>query len=418
MNLNSLFTSNSKRIQKVILVFAVLAVASGAYYLGYEKGIKNPEEFIVKGVANIDDDDIKADFAIFWEAWKTLVKEHIEGPKVPESEFLYSSINGLTSAFKDPNTIFLRADNGDAKIFSENISGSFGGIGAEIGLKDEQLVVIAPLKGSPAERVGLQAGDEILKIDSFATVGITVNDAVKKIRGPIGSKVVLNIFRDDWEISKEIPIVRQEIVVPTIDSEVKDDIGIIKLYSFNEKAPNAFDKAARDILSKQPKGLVLDLRNNPGGFLEVAISIAGVLLEKGQVVAIERFRSPTDDRIFRANGNEALLDLPTVVLINEGSASASEILAGALRDHRKIPLVGTKSFGKGTVQQLYSLRDDSQLKITVAKWLVPSGEAIEENGLEPDVKVKITEEDVKAKKDPQLDKALEVLQEEILKAAN
>lgn len=403
---------NQKNFSWIIAGLLVIALVGSAYYVGYGAGVKNPKEIVVKGFTNIGDDDVTADFGIFWEALQALKERHFEGNELNDQDFLYSAIEGLAGAFDDPNTTFLRADTGDVQKFREDIAGSFGGIGAEIGLKDEQLIIISPLKKSPAERAGLKPQDKILKIDDFSTVGITVEEAVKRIRGPIGTTVVLNIFRDDWNISKEVSIVREEIVVPTLDLEITDGLGVIKLHSFNERAPLAFYEAGLNILGNNAKGIVLDLRNNPGGFLEVAVSLAGWFLEKGAVVTVEDFRSD-DDRTFRANGNEAFKDTALVILVNEGSASASEILAGAIKDHRNVTVVGEKTFGKGTVQELYPLRDGSELKITVAHWKRPNGESIEKNGIKPDIEVKLTEEDIKAERDPQLEKAIEVLKSEI-----
>lgn len=395
----------------LIAICAIVILSGGSYYIGYAQGRQKPETILVKGITNIGDDDVTADFSVFWEAMAKLKAFHIKGNDVADKDFVYGAIEGLTGALKDQNTIFLRP--ADSKKFEEDIAGAFGGIGAEIGIKDSQLIIIAPLKKSPAEKAGLMSGDKIFEIDGASTVGITVDDAVKKIRGLIGTKVVLSIGRESWQVPKDITITRGEIIVPTVDYEVVDgNLMHITLHSFNEQAPSAFYEAAVNTISSNIKGIVLDLRNDPGGFLEVAIQMAGWFLDRGQVVVMERFRD-RPDTVFRARGNEAFKNTPVVILMNKGSASASEILAGALRDHRKIPLIGEKSFGKGTVQELYPLKDDSKLKITVANWVMPSGHIIEKNGLDPDYEVKITEEDIKAGRDPQLEKAKEVLKGEI-----
>jgi len=393
-----------------IIILAALLLG-GSYYFGYNRGASNPEIFRVEGITNIGDDEVKADLGIFWEAWKKLKELHLKGDQIQDQDFIYGAIDGLAGAFDDPNTIFLRPD--DSKKFEQDISGSFGGIGAEIGLKDEQLIIVAPLKKSPAERIGLTSGDKILKIDDFDTTGITVNEAVKKIRGQIGTKVALNILRDGWNVPRDFSITREEIVVPTLDWEIKDNrLFYIKLHSFNEKAVLAFYEAGVNALVNRTRGIILDLRNNPGGFLHIAINLAGWFLDKGKVVVTEDFRTMPDD-VFRANGNGAFKDLPVVILVNQGSASASEILAGALKDHRGVKLIGEETFGKGTVQELQGLRDSSTLKITVANWVLPSGLVIEKNGLKPDYEVKLTEEDIENKRDPQLEKAIEVLEQEI-----
>lgn len=400
-----------KRATLVLIsgIAAAFLVLGGSFYIGYRLGQKDPYVVTVKSITNVDDPDIQADFGVFWQAWDKLREKHIDGGAAKNQDLIYGAITGLANSFKDPHTVFFPPP--DAKKFEEDVSGSFGGIGAEIGVREEQLVVIAPLKDSPAERAGLQPKDSILKINDEFTSGLNVNDAVKKIRGEIGTEVVLTIFRDGWEEPQEFTIVRQEIKVPTLDWDVKEgNILHIKLYSFNENAPMLFYRAMVDGLLKGAEGLVLDMRNNPGGFLEVSVNLAGWFLPRGSVVVTEDFRSE-EDVVFRASGNEALKNFPVVVLVNGGSASASEILAGALRDIRGIKLVGEKTFGKGTVQELVKLKDGSSLKITIAKWLLPSGKAIEKNGLEPDFEVKISDKDKDA--DPQLLKAFEVLKTQI-----
>lgn len=400
-----------KRTTLVLIsgIAAAFLVLGGSFYVGYRLGQKDPYVVTVKSITNVDDPDIQADFGVFWQAWDKLREKHIDGGAAKNQDLIYGAITGLANSFKDPHTVFFPPP--DAKKFEEDVSGSFGGIGAEIGIRDEQLVVIAPLKDSPAERAGLQPKDSILKINDEFTSGLNVNDAVKKIRGEIGTEVVLAIFRDGWEEPQEFTIVREEIKVPTLDWDVKEgNILHIKLYSFNENAPMLFYRAMVDGLLKGAEGLVLDMRNNPGGFLEVSVNLAGWFLPRGSVVVTEDFRSE-EDVVFRASGNEALKNFPVVVLVNGGSASASEILAGALRDIRGIKLVGEKTFGKGTVQELVKLKDGSSLKITIAKWLLPSGKAIEKNGLEPDFEVKISDKDKDA--DPQLLKAFEVLKTQI-----
>ncbi|MBI1838714.1 MAG: S41 family peptidase, partial [Candidatus Colwellbacteria bacterium] len=261
-----------------------------------------------------------------------------------------------------------------------------------------------------------RAKDKILKIDDTVTNDLTVDEAVKLIRGDIGTRVVLNIFRDEWEKSKDIEIIRAKVDVPTVDWSIKDGgVLYLQLYNFNGNTGLVFYKTMMDALSKGGiRGIVLDLRNNPGGYLDIAVDLAGWFLEKGDIVAKERF-ADGQERIFKANGNKALKGIPLVALINGGSASASEILAGALKVNRGIKLIGEKSFGKGTVQELQELKDGSTLKITIANWLLPDNSMIEKIGLTPDVEIKLTDEDFEAKKDPQLDKALEILRAEIAK---
>ncbi|MEK7612221.1 MAG: S41 family peptidase [Patescibacteria group bacterium] len=389
----------------------VVVLGAGFFYVGYRVGSENPKTILVQGVSNINDTTKDVDFALFWEAWNLLKNTHLKGEEVSNQDFLYGAIEGITTAIGDPNTNFFRPE--DSKKFEEDISGKFGGIGAEIGMREDQVVVVAPLKASPAEKAGLKSGDSIIAVDGHPTAGLTVGDAVKYIRGPIGQAVVLSILREGWSEIKDISIVRDTITVPTLKHEVLDgNISHISIYSFNEIAPREFAEAALAATLNNTNGIILDVRNDPGGYLEVAINIAGWFLNKGDIVVSEKFKSGPD-RVFRADGNGLLKNIPVVVLMNQGSASASEILAGALRDQRGTKLVGEHSFGKGTVQELLPLRDGSKLKITIANWLLPNGTIIEENGLKPDIEVTITEADVTAGKDPQLKKAIEVLQAEI-----
>lgn len=427
-----------KIILGLFLLIAVAAISGGAFYLGYQRGTEYPKTIVIENLTNIDDGQkIETNFGIFWEAWDLIKKEYINGPETADKNLVYGAISGLVNSLGDPNTVFLPPE--DSKKFEEDVTGNFGGIGAEIGVKKDQLMIIAPLKNTPAEKAGLKAGDKILAIDGESTRGIDVNEAVKKIRGEIGKEVTLAILRDEWEKPQDFKIVRDNIEVPTLEwnliiesgeegesQETGKGLSIIqkegkemahiKLFSFNQNAPIAFYKAALRVLLGRADGMILDLRNNPGGFLEVAVNLAGWFLEKGDVVVVEKFKDG-NEIVFRASGNEALVNLPVVVLVNEGSASASEILAGSLRANRGTKLVGNQTFGKGTVQELQSLSDGSKIKLTIANWVLSDGTIIEEHGLKPDIEVELKEEDIKNEKDPQLEKALEALMEEIEKQA-
>lgn len=356
---------------------------------------------------------INGDLSVLWQTWQIAKNYYFNASGIKDQDLIYGAADGVVKSLNDPYSIFFKPS--DAKKFEEDVGGVFGGIGAEIGKKNEKLVIIAPLKDTPAERAGLKSDDYIVKIDDLFTADLSVDEAVKHIRGEKGTTVVLTILREGWKEPKEISIVRNFINIPTLDWKMLDgDIAYIQLYNFNENATAAFYKASVAFLTQGAKGIILDLRNNPGGFLEVAVNLGGWFLDKGQIVVKERFSSNKEE-VFRANGNSALNQIPAVVLINKGSASASEILAGALRDNRAIKLIGEKSFGKGTVQELQNLKDGAAVKISVAQWLLPKGSLIEKKGLEPDIEVKMTEEDAKAKRDPQLDKALEIIKNESLR---
>lgn len=395
-----------------ISIIVVVALMGGSFYFGYQQGTKKPQTVIIRGVANLEEGKPQTiDFSLFWDAWQTIKDKYVTADKLDNQNLLYGAISGLVGALKDQNSVFMPPT--DAQKFSEDISGEFGGIGAEIGTKDEQLVIVAPLKNTPAERAGLKASDKILKIDQTITNGLSVEEAVKLIRGEKGTTVVLTILRDGWDNPKEISITRDTIQTPTLDWEIKEgDIAYIHLYNFYEKAPLLFYQAVAEMIFKNPKGIIIDLRDDPGGYLEAAVNLAGWFLKPGETVVSEEFRSG-EKQTLTSTGNGFLKNIPIVILINEGSASASEILAGALRDNRGVKLIGKKSFGKGTVQELIPLKDNSVIKVTIAHWLMPGGQLIEKNGLTPDYEVNLTDDDIKAGRDPQLDKAIEVLRQEI-----
>ena len=388
----------------VIAIF--LSFGLGFYFGGFWKqtapilGVNNQELGKPEGV----------DFSLFWDAWRVLEDKYVEPQDLDYQKMIYGAISGMVKSLEDPYTVFMPPE--DSKIFLEDVSGTFEGVGMEIGIRQGQLTVIAPLEGTPAQRAGLRPGDKILKVNDTYTQDITIDEAVKMIRGPKGTEVVLTILRKDWVQPKEISIVRGVIAIPSLKLELREDnIAYLKLYHFSEKARSDFKNAAIKILNSPAEKIILDLRNNPGGYLEVAQDIAGWFLPKGQVVVIEDFGEGKKKKEYKAEGKGQLSRYPLVVLINQGSASGSEILAGALRDNRGIKLIGEKSFGKGSVQQLENLKDKSSLKITVAKWLTPKGKSISEKGLQPDVKVEMTDEDYNEGRDPQLDKAVEIIKE-------
>lgn len=347
------------------------------------------------------------DFSLFWESYYALKENSVYKEKLDDSKnVIYGAISGMVKSLGDPYTVFLSPE--DSKVFEEDTKGFFEGIGAEISIRNNQLQVIAPLKGAPAERAGLKAGDKILKIDDKETVDLNLHEAVKLIRGPKGTKVSLTIFREGWEEPKTIEIKREVIEITSLEWEIKEgDIAYIKLNNFSQKASIDFANVAFEILNSPAKRIILDLRNNPGGFLEVAQDISGWFLEKGEVIVIEDFGEKKVN--FFSKGPSKLSSYPIVILINKGSASASEILAGALRDNRGVKLIGEKSFGKGSVQTVKKLKNGSSLTITVARWLTPSGNNLIDNGLEPDIKVEMKNKENQEDKDYQLDKAIEIV---------
>lgn len=365
------------------------------------------------------------DFVPFWKVWSVLDEKYVTSATTTSAqEKVWGAISGLVNSLKDPYTVFLPPE--DAKIFESEIAGSFEGVGMELGIKDETLTVIAPLKGTPAERAGILPGDKILKINDGASANIKVEQAVKLIRGKRGTEVRLTLQRNGRKEPFEIKIIRDVIDIPTIDTEVRSrpppsgapeeaglrarDVFVIKLYNFSASSPRVFRDALREFVGTGGDKLIIDLRGNPGGFLEAAADMASWFLPAGAVVVTEDYGRKGESRVHRSRGYNVFTDrLKLVILINSGSASASEILAGALREHGKARLVGAKTFGKGSVQELVKIEPDSALKVTVARWLTPKGASISEGGLAPDVEVKMAPEDIEKKRDPQMEKAIELL---------
>ena len=400
---------NWKKYQKPLIVLGALVIIGASFFAGVYFGYENrPGVEKVLGVIGKEPPPqlSEVDFNLFWEVWSRLEDKYVDKDKVNRNDLILGAISGLVKSLKDPYTEFLPpAQN---KQFQEDIRGSFGGIGAEIGIRKGILTIIAPLKDTPAERAGLKPGDKILRVDDKDTADLALDEAVRLIRGERGTEVKLLIMRDSFDRPQEFKIVRDIIRIQIVNTEKKPDgVFVIKLNHFTENAAFEFRKAVQEFFDSGSQRMVLDLRNNPGGFLSVAVDIASWFLPPGEAVARERFGDGTED-VYRSGGYRFLEKVPVVVLINEGSASASEIVAGALQDVKGVKLIGAKTFGKGSVQEVQLLRGGSSLKITIAKWLTPKGIEINGTGLEPDVKVELPEE-LEPGQDPILEKGIEVL---------
>ena len=397
-----------KPLAIILAVFLIFGIFLFGFYLGKEE-TKYPASLAyspeAKQAALNGSDDDNFDFNLYFEVWNSIKTNHVDKNQIKDRDLFYGSLEGMAAATGDPYTNFM--DPGATSEFYEDLSGTFEGIGAEIGMRNEIITVIAPLDGMPAQKAGLRAGDKIYAINGESALGLSVNEAVKRIRGEKGTEVTLTIIRGE-DKPEDIKITRDKIVVRSIKTEMKDNgLYYLQITNFNDDTLDLFEEAVSDILLKDPKGVVLDLRNNPGGYLDTAIYIASDWVKEGPVV-VEQFGENRREEHF-SNGNARLSDIPTVVLINEGSASASEIVAGALRDYKKATIIGMQSFGKGSVQSISDLSDGSALKVTVAKWLTPEGDYIHDKGIEPQIEVQLTEDDFNNNRDPQLKRAMEFI---------
>lgn len=412
MNYMNFKNITSKRIIEIVAaIIIIVAVFASGFLLGARTYFFT-ESTTFFGFLNIEKGKPKnVDFSQFWQAWAIIKANFVDREKLDNQNMVYGAISGMVNSIDDPYSAFLRPK--EAKIFTEDTQGWFSGIGVEIGKRKGVLTVITPLENTPAKRAGLKPDDKILKINGTETDNLTTEEAVTLIRGPVGTEVVLTVWRAEWSEPREIAVIRETILIPVLEWKmVGGDIAHIKIFSFTGQTEDKFRQAAGEILNSSARALILDLRNNPGGYLDQAVKLAGWFLKSGEVVLMED--DGTGPRVCdncRASGNGRLGNFPTTILINKGSASASEILAGALRDQIGIKLVGEKTFGKGSVQTLENFKDGSSLKITIARWLTPKGKIIAEEGLEPDVAAELTDEDAKEGKDPQLDAAIKILSE-------
>ena len=411
----SLHRKNRKLLNGYLRLVALLFCAVAVFWVGYSSGASHakPQDDSLKGVVfeNMQPkEDGNVDFSLFWKVWDLLKEKYVDSNKLEAQKLFYGAIKGMLAATGDPYTTFF--DPEENKAFGEDISGSFEGIGAELGIKNNILTVIAPLEGTPAEQAGLRAGDKIIKIEGKITSDMTIDQAVDLIRGPKGTSVVLTVFRSGSEDTIDISVTRNVINVKSVKSEMKDgSIAYIKISRFGDDTASGFAAVLNRAVSQGAKGIVIDLRNNPGGYLEASVSMASKMLPKGDVVVIEESGDKRQEKTF-AKGGDIASQIPTIVLINEGSASASEILSGALKDNRdNVTLVGKKSFGKGSVQEFIDLPEKTAVKITVARWLTPNGNQINEQGISPDVEIDLSNDDYQNDRDPQLDKALEIAKE-------
>lgn len=413
----SLSESEQHAVKKSLPLLGIglsVLLAAAAFFSGLHVGSDVAQEasilsFFRSAETRADD---SVDLTEFWEVWNLLEKKYVTSASstpLTDAERIQGAIDGLVRSYDDPYTIYLPPV--EAAAFEEDISGNFSGVGMEVGIRNDIVTVIAPLPGSPAEKAGLIAGDMLVRIDGESTEGWSIDEAVRKIRGEKGTEVTLSVFREGEGEFLEFKVVRDTIMIPTSKTEVKGDVFVISLYSFNALAEMEMQQALREFVKSKKRKLILDLRGNPGGYLEGAVGIASYFLPLGKTVVRESFGAEGREEVYRSSGKAVNNLTPDrfVVLVDEGSASASEILAGALKEHGIATIIGTNTFGKGSVQELVELDGGASLKVTVARWLTPNGTSISEGGLAPNIVVERTVDDRTAGKDPQLDAALEFL---------
>ncbi|NQV92963.1 S41 family peptidase [Candidatus Kaiserbacteria bacterium] len=404
---------------KFIFAIVSLVLMGGAFGLGIVVGgnttLKTPTQ------AFTEDSPLKPeniDFSPVWKAWNVLNEKYVSATTTNEAtneDRVWGMIQGLTNSLGDPYTVFFPP--ADAEIFEADISGNFEGVGMEIAIRDNVLTVVSPLKGTPAYRAGILSGDKIIKIDEESTKAFSVDQAVKLIRGEQGTEVVFTIIRDDEIEPLIIPVVREVILIPSISISKEDGAGlrddgvfVIQLYNFSALSQNLFREALREFVLSGTDKLILDLRGNPGGYLEASVDMASWFLPVGKVVVSESYGEGIKPNIHRSRGYDIFNDnLKMAIVVNRGSASASEILAGALKEHEIATLIGERTFGKGSVQELVEITDNTSLKVTIARWLTPLGNSISNEGLVPDIEVERTAEDMERGNDPQIEKAAEFL---------
>lgn len=375
-----------------------MLVSASFFILGYRVGSQKINQNPILFSEDFSNTDIK----LFWQTWKHIKENFADTSKINHQKAAFEASRGLIRSLDDPYSDLLTKNQGE--IFEEDLSGSFGGIGIEIGIRKGFLTVIAPLEGTPAYRAGLKAGDQILAINDESTENMTLEGAVSKIRGEIGTKVTLKIMREEFEKPKNFEIIRDKIEIPVVKSEfIKPDIAYIKVNTFISTTLTKFSETIVNVINQGANKFIIDLRNNPGGYLEVALRMSEMFVPRGKVLVIQESRD--GQKSFRSEGPGMLANRKILILVNNGSASASEIFAAALRKHTKAKLIGERTFGKGTVQQIFKL-NDNLLKLTIAYWLTPDKIRIEGKGLEPDIEI---EDKIVDEKDLVKEKAIELL---------
>jgi carboxyl-terminal processing protease len=421
---------NNNQQKKLVQIVVGLIVLLLVFFAGSFVGKKSATEVSggVPGGINVSD----VQFQSFWKVWRLLSEKYVGATTTPQDaeKRVWGAIQGLTASQGDPYTVFFPPE--ESSMFKSDIAGTFEGIGMEIGVKDGAMTVVAPVKGSPADKADVRTGDILIKINDQSTKDMAVDSAVKLIRGPKGTPVKLTFTRAGVAAPIEKNITRATIDIPTLQTEVKngsgstatssnsnalglrsDGIYVIRLFTFTAQAPELFRTALRSFVESGSHKLIIDLRGNPGGYLEAAVDMASWFLPPGKLIVTEDFGGKASNQEYKSKGYNIFgKNLQLIILVDSGSASASEIFAGALKEHGVAKLVGVKTFGKGSVQELIPITPDTSLKVTIARWLTPSGHNLSHDGLDPDVEVKITQKDIDTKNDAQMNAAVDLLKKQ------
>ena len=384
----------TKKLSKILLLLGLVFFVFG---MGYNLGEERAE-------TQSQPEDI--DFSLFWEAYNRVNDLYVDSGRLDDEKVVHGAIRGMLETLDDPHTVFFNQE--EARKFLDDVSGYYEGVGMEVGKRNGDIRVISPIAETPASRAGVRSGDVIVEIDGRSTTGMELEEAVGMMRGEENTTVTIVVDRAGDRV--EMELTRQQIQIPSVNWElVDDDIAYVQIHYFHHDLLNEFNEIVPQITSSPSDKLILDLRNNPGGALDAALDVARYFLDEGDVIVKSQDVNGDTGEVYEAARSSVTFNHDIVVLLNEGSASASEILAGALKYHRGAQIVGKNSFGKGSIQTMVNLSDMSNLKITVSNWVTPDGELITDGGIAPDYEVEITAEDFENNEDPQLDKAIEII---------
>lgn len=399
----SRFRSQQRSFSFILIIFLL------GGFIGWKSALYSVHDELNSAVAN---EVSPLNMDLFWDAFNLIQANYVDVTSLDEEEELYGAIKGMVDSLDDPFTVFMTPT--ETQDFRNSLEGAYVGIGAELTIKNGNLVVIAPLKGSPAEEKGLLPGDTVYMINEDLVAEMSLFEAIASIRGKEGTSVVLTVLREGEDEPIELEITRTTVELPSVELEYYGDgneIAYVNVSQFIDNTEAEFDKIVQELLLEDVKGIILDLRYNGGGYLDVSVDMLSDFVDGKQKAVITKMRNEADNEIFYTNGSSRLANIPLVVLVNEGSASASEILAGAVQDYERGLLIGEKTFGKGSVQVVESLEDGSSLRYTIAKWYTPNDRSIDDVGIDPDMVVEFTKENRDNDEDPQLDEAIKYLEE-------